>query len=367
MTVAKIPIEINYTWFVIFGLVLISLAQEYFPATNPGKSIYVYWLIATLAAVLLFASLLLHELSHALVAQKNKLNITGITLFIFGGVAHLAREPQNAVTELKMAVAGPLCSLGLAAVFFLCGVGLNSISPHPILQSLVQYLFMLNLIIAVFNLIPGFPLDGGRIVRALIWKATKNIKAATRIASAAGQGVAYVLMALGLLFLLEGQFISGVWFIFIGFFLVEAAQTSYRQLVFNRTLSGVHVDDIMSRNVITVPPDLTLSRLVDDYFFRFRFNSFPVVEADRVIGIVTLHDVKDISKEEWPSQTVARVMTPLNPAFLVNRHFTAFSALHQLGENGLGRLLVMDENKLVGIVSQKDIARLFEIKEKLEK
>lgn len=366
-TIDGIPIDINYTWFIIFGLVLVTLAQGYFPLTNPGNDQIIYWIAAAVATILLFVSLLLHELSHSIVAKLNNLPIKGITLFIFGGVAHMEREPQNPNVELKMAIAGPICSVLLAIIFYSISLNLRNVGATPIIVSLTYYLFIINLFVAIFNMFPGFPLDGGRVFRALLWKFTKNIKTATRIAANIGKGFALFFMAMGVLQLLGGSFVSGIWLIFIGFFLMEAAQVSYKQLVFKRALTGVHVFDIMTQNVITVPADLTLDKLIDNYFFRFRFASFPVTEDDRVIGVVTLHDVKEISKEEWSTTTVASTMTPLTENFITSAHSTVTSAMHLLATNGLGRLLVMDSDKLVGIVSQKDITRLFEIKEGLDK
>jgi Zn-dependent protease/predicted transcriptional regulator len=366
MTAFNIPIEINYTWFIIFGLVLVTLAQGYFPITNPGENPLVYWLAAILATLFLFVSLLLHELAHSVVAKRNKLPIKGITLFVFGGVAHLEKEPQTPAVELKMAAAGPACSLALAILFYGLTVTFEKVHVPLIISSLTNYLFFINVFVAFFNLIPGFPLDGGRVLRAILWKVTNNIKLATKIATNLGKGLAILLMALGIARLLAGAFVAGIWIIFIGLFLMEAAQISYRQLVFKKALVGVHVYDIMSQNVIAVPAALSLSHLVDEYFFRFRFNSFPVIEEDRIIGVVTLHDVKAIAREEWATKTVASIMLPLTTSLTTSSHNSITSILPLLATNGLGRVLVMENEKLVGIVSQKDIARLFEIKEGLE-
>ncbi|MBU0686309.1 MAG: site-2 protease family protein [Candidatus Margulisbacteria bacterium] len=366
MTVFDIPIEINYTWFIIFGLVLVTLAQGFFPLTNPGNNTFIYWAAAMLATLLLFGSLLLHELSHSYVAKRNKLPIKGITLFVFGGVAHLEREPQNPNVELKMAIAGPICSIALSIFFYSLTVFFKSIGVASILVSMTYYLFIINLFVAIFNMIPGFPLDGGRVLRALIWKYTNNIRTATRIASNIGKGVAIALMGLGILQLFGGAFVAGVWLIFIGLFLMEAAQMSYKQLVFKKALVGMHVYDIMSQNVITAPSDLTITKLIDEYFFRFRHASFPVIEDDKIIGVVTLHDIKEIPKEKWSSTIAGAAMRPLSARLTTSSHSTVASALQLLATNGLGRALVMEDGKLLGIVSQKDIAKLFQMKEDLE-
>lgn len=274
-TILGIPIEINYTWFIVFFLVTWTLAQNYFPAALPNAPVYVYWIISVVAAFLFFITLLAHELSHSAVAIKNNLPIKGITLFIFGGVAHMSKEPQSAGVEFKMAIAGPLCSFGLSFIFFVLTQLFYNLGFPMAVVVVTDYLSVINLIVGIFNLIPGFPLDGGRILRAALWSIFGDMKRATRIASGLGRLFAYFLMGMGFLYFFYGAILSGMWLIFIGFFLQEAASTSYQQVVMKKSLSGVNVQNIMSRNVVTVPEDLSLSSLVDDYFFKFRFTSFP--------------------------------------------------------------------------------------------
>ncbi|OGC34285.1 hypothetical protein A2311_01130 [candidate division WOR-1 bacterium RIFOXYB2_FULL_48_7] len=360
-----IPIEINYSWFAILGLIIFTLAKGYFPATNPELTEGYYWLMAVIAALLLFACLLAHELSHSLVAIKNKLPIHGITLFIFGGVAHLAEEPATPLVEFKMAIAGPIMSLLLALLFFL----LSELSfifgfPHYWL-TLANYLLMLNLAVAVFNLIPGFPLDGGRILRAAIWWFSGDLKKATGIASAFGKGFAFFLIAIGLFNLFTGSIISGIWFIFIGLFLEEAAETSYRQAMMKNILSGIKIGNIMTTNLITVPADLPLNKLLDEYFFRFRFTTFPVVENDQLLGLTSFHAIKEIPREKWPELSVKEIMLPISEDFTASKELDVSQAMLKMANNGLGRLLVIDNNRLIGLVSQRDVMRLFELKTEL--
>jgi Zn-dependent protease/predicted transcriptional regulator len=366
LTLFEIPIEINYTWFIILGLVIFTLARGYFPATNPELASYAHWLMAFIAAILLFASLLAHELSHSVVAIRNNLPIHGITLFVFGGVAHLKEEPASPAIEFKMAIAGPAMSFSLALIFFALTQAFYSLRLPDYLLSITNYLFIINLMVGIFNLVPGFPLDGGRVLRALIWFISNDLRKATAVASAFGKGFAYFLVAAGFLSFFTGAFISGLWLIFIGIFLMEAAETSYRQVVMRKLLTGVRVDNIMTRDVVTVPASIPLDRLIDEYFFRFRFASFPVVEDDALLGLITLHAVKEIEREKWSQVTAQEAMIPISRQLTVNRKTEVTSALAQMANAGFGRLLVVEDSKLVGILSQRDIMRLFEFKAEIE-
>jgi len=365
-TFFNIPVHINYSWFIVLGLVIYTLAQGYFPTTNPEQGAAVHWLMAVIAAILLFASLLAHELSHSVVAKRNQLSIRGITLFIFGGVAHMEEEPPTPAVEFKMAVAGPLMSFfisllffGLTQAFYLLGF------PRTVI-SITNYLFILNLFVGIFNLTPGFPLDGGRILRAALWQYYKDMRKATAIASGFGKAFAYFLMALGFLSLFTGSIISGVWFIFIGLFLQEAADMSYRQVIMKKILSGIRVENIMTKNLVTVPADIPLNQLVDEYFFKHRYTSFPVIEDDTLLGLITLHDVKEIPRERWAETSAKETMTALGSELVIDKKADIMEALSKMAATGFGRLLVIEDSKLIGIVSQRDITRLFEFKKEIE-
>jgi Zn-dependent protease len=347
-------------------LVIFTLAEGYFPSTNPDLSTPVYWILAAIAAVCLFASLLAHELSHSLVAKRNELPIHGITLFVFGGVAHLEKEPTTPAVEFKMAIAGPAMSFSLAIVFYSITLLFYRFNAPDYILSLGNYLFIINLVVGLFNLIPGFPLDGGRILRSAIWHFTHNLGKATGIASACGKGFAFFLIAIGFINLFIGSLISGIWLIFIGFFLQEAAEVSYRQVIMRKILTGVKVENIMSRSVITVPASLSLHDLLEKYFFRFRFASFPVIEDDRVVGLITLHDIKGIEREKWAETTAQQVMIPLSNALIIDKHSEVTDALAKMASSRVGRLLVIEDSKLIGILSQRDVMRLFEFKAEIE-
>lgn len=366
ITLFGIPVEINYSWFIILGLIIFTLARGYFPVTNPEMPELGRWLMAAVSAVLLFASLLAHEFSHSLVAVRNDLPIHGITLFVFGGVAHMEKEPSTPAVEFKMAAAGPAMSFFLAIVFFALTQTFYSLGLPAYILSILNYLFILNLAVGIFNLIPGFPLDGGRLLRAALWYFSKNLKRATRIASFFGKVFAFILIAYGLLNLFVGSLITGIWFIFIGLFLQEAADTSYQQIVIKKALTGVRVENVMTRSVVTVPDDLTLDKLVDEYFFRFRYTSFPVVEDDTLRGLVTLHAVKEVEKNKWPQVTAGEIMIPLSEKLIVGKDVEVIDALSKMAGAGSGRLLVAEDSKLIGILTQRDITRLFEVKSRID-
>jgi len=365
-TVYGINININYTWLIIFGLVVWTLAVGYFPHVSPGLAGPSYWIMAVVSALLLFGSLLLHELSHSVVAVKHNLPIRGITLFVFGGIAHMEKEPPDPGTEFKMAIAGPICSLVLAAFFWGLTVLLANISVSDAVLAVTSYLYMLNIIVAVFNLFPGFPLDGGRVLRAGLWNHYKDLKKATRIASKFGKGFAYILMGFGILNLFATSFITGIWFIFIGLFLLEAADQSYKQVEMKKALAGIHVRDIMTRNVITVQAEVTLDKLVDDHFFKYRFTSFPVISDDMLVGLLTLHDVKEIPREKWARTPAVQAMIKLSDAILISPSAEVMAALAKMVGSGIGRLIVVEDHKVIGILSQRDIMRLFEVRIDLE-
>lgn len=366
ITIRGIPIEINYSWFIVFLLVTWTLAQGYFPNVLPYEPVYVYWMVSIVASLFFFASLLAHELSHSIVAEKNNLPINGITLFIFGGIAHMSKEPENPAVEFKMAAAGPLCSFLLSLIFFALTKVLFLLKFPMALVVASEYLSFINLAVGIFNLIPGFPLDGGRILRSALWSLYGDINKATQIASSFGKAFAYFLMFMGFLYLFYGLVLSGLWFIFIGFFLREAASKSYEQLACQKCLVGVKVRDMMALNVITVSQNISLLSLVDDYIFRFRFTSFPVLSDEgEVKGLVTIHAVKDIPRDKWASTLVKDVMIPIRSDLVISPSREIFAALTKMAGNGVGRLIVTLEGKLVGIISQRDVMRLFEVKEDL--
>ena len=362
---AGIPIEINYTWIIIFGLVTWTLSTSWFPAYNPGLPYTNYCAASVLSALLLFVSILLHELSHSYIARKNGIPIKKITLFIFGGVAQMEKEPESPSVEFRMAVAGPLCSAFLAISCFAVYQLATYYRIEPLAISVIGYTGIINSSLVVFNLIPGFPLDGGRLLRASIWHFDRSLKESTHIASNFGKLFSFIFMLLGLVYLFFGQLISGIWFIIIGFFIHEAAELVYQQLVLKKALVGTKLRDIMVKEIISVPSDMPLDRLVNECFFKYRHFGFPVVDAGIFKGMVNLQSVKSIPNNEWPSSTVAKVMQEPKRELMACPSDDALDALIQVSKSGLGKLLIIDKNRLLGIIAQRDLLKLFEIKENL--
>jgi len=307
--IGRLSIQIDGSWVIIFALVTWSLAVSYFPQQYRGWSPFLYWSLGLATSLLFFASVLGHELAHSLVALWQGIEVESITLFIFGGVARITEEMKSPLMEVLLAFAGPLASLTFSAFFaFVWAFGRLFMAPP--LAALARYLSIINGMVALFNLIPGFPLDGGRILRAGVWWFTGDLRGATRLASGVGQGVAFLLIFVGVWSLFRGDLGNGLWLVFIGWFLHDAAGSSYRQLLVRDILREMKVGDLMSRDFQPVKSGIPLSRLVDEYILRLRDHAYPVVDEGELLGIICLHDVKAVPRERWPTTTVEETMTP---------------------------------------------------------
>jgi Zn-dependent protease len=357
--VAGIPIRLHWSWFVVLALATWTLAAGYFPAQLPDASARLAWLYGLLASLLLFGSVLLHELSHAFVARRVGVPVSGITLHVFGGVAQLEREPDSPGAEFAMAIVGPLTSYVIAAV---CWLPLRAWQLSSGGEAILLYLSTINVLVGTFNLIPGFPLDGGRLLRSALWAWRRDLAWATRIASYAGTAFGVLLMALGALRVMSGELLGGLWLVLIGAFLQQAASGSYAQLVARRSLGRVAVHEAMTRAVVTVPGGLTLAELVEGYFWHNHVASFPVVDGHGpgsvVRGIVTMGQVKAVPRERWSSTLVTDVMVRLRDDLIIRPTASCWEALTRMTRNGLGRLAVVDAGRLVGYLSVRDLAHL---------
>jgi len=353
-----IPVRVHSSWLVVYGLIAWTLAVGYFPQVLPELRATTYWLSALLAALLLFVSVFLHELSHSLVALRYGIPISSITLHVFGGVSQLEREPDSPGAEFAIAIVGPLTSFAVAAVVAL---GAAVAQPRPLAAAIADHLVLVNVVVGVFNLVPGFPLDGGRLLRATLWRYRGDLGWATRIASQAGQGFGLALIVLGAWRALGGEFLGGLWFVVIGLFLRQAAQTSYQQLVIRRALAPRTVRDAMTRDVIHVPPDLDIARLVDDFFWARHVTSFPVVAGGRVLGIVSIHALQQVPRDRWTETPVESVMVPLSDDLVVSPDDSLWQALEKVSRNGVGRLAVIDDGRLAGYLSVKDVMHVLAV------
>ncbi len=361
-----IQITLDYSWFIIFFLVAYSMAESYFPPAEKLHSTPQYWLMGITAASLFFLSVLAHELAHSLVALKQGIKVLSIRLFIFGGLAQISSEPRSGRNEFLIALAGPATSMAIAlASWFLYAFLLLSGSYQP-LAAMALNLAIANFCLAFFNMIPGFPLDGGRILRAILWDRWNDLTRATKTVSQIGNAVALFLILLGVVLLFFTQLmIGGLWVVFVGLFMKQSAVGSYQAAVLKEALSGVQIRQIMTENVVAVDWLKSLEELVRDYVYRFQFTSFPVFDRDEFMGMVSLSDVRTVPKELWGFKQVRDVMTPADHVLSLGPADDATEALSRMASADVGRMPVLEDGRLVGIVSRRDIMNLFKIKSDL--
>ncbi len=349
-----IDIAIHISWLLVFALFSFTLSEGYFPAEMPRLTKVEYWSLGIITTLLLFGSVLVHEFAHSLVAIKQGIPIKRITLFIFGGVAQLEREPDHPSAEFKITISGPVASFILAFIF---GMVYLILPPERGFTEAVNFLARVNFTVALINLVPAFPLDGGRLLRALIWWFKGNLLHATKIAVSIGSIFAIISMGLGFFLVFYYQWIWGLWYIFLGWMVYQAGQGSYSQLIFKQAFANVKVSDIMSDKVVFVPSNLHLDELVEK-FFRYKFGAFPVIEGDRVLGLITVHQVKDVPRSEWSKVSAGDVMTPIDKCLCVGPDQEAVEVMMKLASEDTGRALVIQEGQLVGIISRTDMMRL---------
>lgn len=360
-----IPLYVHPSWLLILALVTLSLTGQFraaLPELPPGQA----WFMGLTAALVFFACIVLHELGHALTARANRMPIRGITLFLFGGVAELVGEPPSARVEFAVAIAGPVVSALLSILFWaLTWAGAWAGWP-PQVWLVLGHLAAINLIVLVFNLVPAFPLDGGRVLRSALWAATGDLRRATRWASLMGQGFALVLIGLGVLQFFAGNWPGGVWMGLIGLFLLQAARASYEQVVLREALRGEPVRRFMNPEPVTVDPLVDLGTWVEDYVYRHHRKAFPVTSDGRLEGVVTTRALGRFPRAEWGRHTVAEAMETDLDRLRVSPETDALDALERMQRTGSSRLVVADGRRLVGIVSLKDLLGFLRLKLELE-
>jgi len=355
-----IAIEIDFSWFIIFILVAWSLSKGYFPYNYPDIPVHYYWIMGVMASLLLFVSVLLHELSHSYVAIKKGIPIEKITLFIFGGVASISREPKRPGVEFVIAAAGPICSYILMLIFWLISTSLEQGSAS---YAVIKYVYFINGLLATFNLIPGFPLDGGRLLRSALWHFTGNLQKSTLIASNVGKAFAIFLIVYGFLNIMAGRLFSGLWFVVIGFFLKNAALQSYEQMVISKFLSDLTVGKVMSKGVVSIGSGIPVTELIEKYFLHYHFDCFPVVSGGDTIGVVRMSDVVKAPRDKWPTTTVEEVMQKDVSALTVAPDDGVENALHKMAREGKGWLLVLNaDQSIAGVLTRSDIMHLLKVK-----
>ncbi len=355
-----IPLRVHVSWFLVFALVVWS-GRSYFPYVLPRAPSWEYWTMGAVAALLLFASVLVHELGHCLVAMRYRIPIAQITLFIFGGMAQIKREAPTPKAEFLIAIAGPLVSVALGFGFW--GLAVLPEAP-PALVALSEHLRNINLMLAIFNLVPGYPLDGGRVLRAGLWAWSKNFHQATRYSARVGQGFAVLLMLFGVYDVVAGLQIGGVWFLLIGAFLYTAAHSTYRQISFQESLIGLRVGDVMTADVVALEAALTLDEAVNNYFLRLGYGGFPVVDGGRLVGMLSLKELKAIPREQWGVITVGQVMVPHGYHAEIHPDEPITAAMERIFHDDRSRLVVMDGDKVLGLVTRSGIARFLDLRQR---
>jgi Zn-dependent protease len=357
-----IPIRLNASWFLIAILVTWTLATGYFPQENPGWTPTTYWVVGAIASLLLFASVLLHELGHSVLALREEVPVKSITLFIFGGVAQIGREPPTAGAEFRIAIAGPLTSLGLAAAFG--GLG-ALLADYALLATPLAYLGRINLLLALFNMIPGFPLDGGRVLRAALWHFGGSLRSATRWASRAGQAIAFLFISLGVIQFLFGGWVNGLWFAFIGWYLNGAARASYQQAALRDILTTVKARNVGVEQCAPVASDLRLDRLVEERILQEGQRCFFVTGSDSAQGVVTLDDVRAVSEDQRPVLTTSHIMRPVGNILPADADDDAWSLVQRMGEEGVSEIPVADNGRLLGLITRENLFNYFRLRSEL--
>ncbi|MBI4287208.1 MAG: site-2 protease family protein [Chloroflexi bacterium] len=351
-----IPIYLHLSWFVIFALVMVSLSLQFFPRAYPHWDRSLTWTAGVITSILFFASVVFHELAHSWFSLRQGIPVKSITLFIFGGVARISRESPKPLQELAMSSAGPLSSLVIAGVF----AGIRwTIGPmnEPIL-AVSSWLWRINVALAVFNLIPGFPLDGGRVLRSILWKASGNYKSATRWASWVGQGVAYAFIVFGIgLAVITGDWFSGIWLAFIGWFLENAASTSYHQSMLREALRGLTVRDVITRDCVTLPKDLTLKQVAQEHILPTGRSCFLATDGGHLTGIITLRDIKAIPQAQWGNTKLDQAMTPIDKLRTSRLEESAVEVLDRLDEEEINQMPVVENGNIIGIVTRDSLLR----------
>lgn len=359
-------VKIDFSWIVIAILVAWSLSTGIFPLTIKNLSTQTYWIMGIIGAIGLFLSIIAHEFTHSVVARKNGIPMKGITLFIFGGVAEMGEEPTRPGAEFAMAIVGPLASFAIAGIFYVIYRTGAGFFPEAV-SGVLGYLAYINALLALFNLVPAFPLDGGRVLRSVLWRIKGNLNWATRVSSLVGSGFGILLIIVGIFNILRGNFIGGMWWFILGLFIRGAAKMSYQRLLTRRALEGESVRRFMRNDPVTVKPDILLENFVEDYVYQYHFKMFPVVEdGNRLAGCISTKDVKGISREEWGRKNVGEAAGKCTPENTIDVEKDATEALSKMNRNNASRLMVTEGGRLVGVITLKDMLKFLSLKIELD-
>jgi Zn-dependent protease/CBS domain-containing protein len=356
-----INIKINYSWFLIFFFITWSLANNYLPGQYPNKPNNFYWIIGLISAFSLYLSILVHELAHSAIAQGEGLEINNITLHFFGGVAQIREESTNPKTEAYMAIAGPLTSIIIGGVLLVINSVLGPGLPDTF-EAVIMYAGYVNLGLALFNLIPAYPMDGGRVLRAILWNRNENLIKSTRAATTVSNLISLLFMGFGFFSIFSTGTLDGLWLVFIGLFINSSSKMGLTQTIISEALGEMTVREIMTTEVKTVDPDVTIQEVIDNWFSVFKHQGYPVTENGELVGIITLEDVRDVESKERTTVTVRDIMKKKDELVITNPDEKASDALMKIATRDVGRLPVMENGTLVGILTRSDISKTIQMK-----
>ncbi len=359
--ISGIQIRLDYSWFIIFALVTWSLSAGYFPRQFPRLDVSSYWIAGIVASILFFFSIILHELMHSVIALKSGIKIRSITLFIFGGATHLSREAKTPRKEFWIALSGPLASIFLGLTIWGAAMIITD-DVSPIIASVFHYLAWINVFLGIFNLVPAFPLDGGRILRAIAWWKTGNPAYAIRLSTDLGKGFSIAVIGIGMIQMLTGSLIAGIWLSLIGLFLRGMAYAGMHEFEIRHSMENMRVRQIMVKNVISVPPEITVAQLITDYLLHTALREFPVRRKEHILGIVSLDQLAGVKKEDRARMTVENIMIPISDQMRISPEERLSEALDKMKSGKTSRLLVMDNGELLGIITKTGMLRLLELK-----
>ncbi len=364
-----ISLRLHYSWFFIFALITWALSANYFPTTQPTWSLTMKIGAGLLTSVLFFGSVLLHELMHSIVALREGIQIESITLFILGGVSQMRGEPKTAGDEFRMAGAGPLSSLVLGGIFFGIYFALRGTTTGMAQfgAAIAYYLGYINILLGLFNLIPGFPMDGGRVLRSLLWWRGRNLQRATRTASTIGRVFGFLFIFAGIWLIFSVDFLTGILLAFIGWFLESAAAGSYRQTLLQEMLKGHVASDVMSQDCLMVPPDITIERLVNENILTSGRRCFPVISDGHVEGLITMHNIRAVPRELWATKLVREAMTPLEGVKSVGPNEDLNTVMQLMAQHDINQLPVVYEGKVVGMIGRDNIINFVNTRAELQR
>jgi Zn-dependent protease/CBS domain-containing protein len=357
--IAGISFGVNWSWVIVFALIVWTLATGIFPAQNPGHEQSTYIAMAVVAAFLFFTSLLAHEFGHALEAKREGVEIEGITLWLFGGVAKFRGMFPSAGAEFRIAIAGPLVSLALGAIFVLLAW---KASLPEVMDAVAAWLGYINLVLLLFNLLPALPLDGGRVLRSALWGISGNLRWATNVAARIGQGFGYLFVLGGVGFAIWKDEFSALWFALIGWFLLQAATTENRISLAQQALRGLRVGDLVVRDPVTTRPDVTIGQFMDDIAWTTHHPTYPVTDKGHVVGLLPLRCVAEVPRSEWDTRTVRDCMLPRDKVPVVHEDDDLFDASAEFSDGDLSRAFVVDGDRFVGLLSWSDVRRALELR-----